>query len=470
MKLHAKTRIEDLLARYPYLEEYLPTLCDDYKLLRNKLVRKTVGRFADIEKVAAIGKFEVSELLAKLAEKIKEESGEDVLASTADAPPTADGVTRRDQVKAIIKKLHDGADPHSLKEEFSGVLDEVGANELAQVEQELIDEGLPVEEVQRMCNLHSLVFEEGLKTQSIPGVPAGHPVQTMLKENRELEKRIALVLHDLRAPDMRKTLEDLRTIELHYVRKENQLFPVLEKHEITGPSKVMWGKHDEIRKLFKNALADDPPSEDALKALTVELTEMITKEEKILIPMALETLTEEDWKRVSEGERELGYCWISPEDEWTPELQAGDARFNQSIVGEVNLDVGHMSPELINLMLCHLPVEVAMVNEQDEVVYYSQTKERVFPRTPAVIGRKVQNCHPQSSVDVVDRILEAFKTGEKDAAEFWIQMKGMFLHIQYFAVRDENKTYRGCLEVTQNATHVRSLEGERRLLDWTSPA
>lgn len=470
MKVNGKTRIEDLLARYPYLEEYLPTLCDDYKLLRNKLVRKTVGRFADIEKVAAIGKSEVSDLLAKLAAKIKEESGEDILGSPAGAPTPTDAQRRRGQIKTIIQKLHDGADPHSLKVEFAGVLDEVGANELAQVEQELIDEGLPVEEVQRMCNLHSLVFDEGLKSQSIPGVPAGHPVQTMLKENRELEKRIALVLQDLHAPDVRKHLEDLQTIELHYVRKENQLFPVLEKHEITGPSKVMWGKHDEIRRLFKNALAKDPPGEDALKALTLELTEMITKEEKILIPMALEVLTDEDWKRVSEGERELGYCWITPEEEWKPEPQAGDARFNQSMVGEVNLDVGHMSPELINLMLCHLPVEVSMVNEQDEVVYYSQTKERVFPRTPAVIGRKVQNCHPQSSVEVVNRILEAFKNGEKDSAEFWIQMKGMFLQIQYFAVRDKNNAYRGCLEVTQDVTHIRSLEGERRLLDWTSPA
>lgn len=466
MRIDGKTGIDELLNRYPYLEDYLPTLCDQYKLLRNKLVRKTVGRFADIEKVAAIGGFELADLLAKIATKIKETSGEDVLAH-ADGKDSDGSRSRHDAIKDIIKQLHDGADPDSLKAEFSSILDNIGAHELTQVEQELIEDGLPVEEVQRMCNLHSSLFRDGLQRQSIPGVPAGHPVQTMIRENRALETRISAILQDLNASDMKAKLADLKTIDLHYIRKENQLFPLLETHDITGPSRVMWGKHDEIRGLFKKAENETPISEDTLKALTLEVTEMITKEEQILIPMALEVLSDEEWQKVNEGEKELGYCWIEPDAEWKPETRISDTRYDRAVTGDINLDVGHLSPELLNLMLRHLPIEVSMVDENDEVVYYSQTKERIFPRTPAVIGRKVQNCHPQTSIKVVTSILDAFKSGEKDVAEFWLQMNGMFINIRYFAVRDGKNVYRGCLEVTQEVSHIRSLDGERKLLNWT---
>jgi DUF438 domain-containing protein len=229
----------------------------------------------------------------------------------------------------------------------------------------------------------------------------------------------------------------------------------------------MWGKHDEIRELFKKAEAEDPASEPTLQALTLEITEMITKEEKILIPMALEVLSDAEWKEVSDGARGLGYCWITPDEVWVPVTGTSDARPDQAAGGDIDLDVGHMSPDLLNLMMRHLPIEMSLVNENDEVVYYSQTKERIFPRTPAVIGRKVQNCHPPSSIDTVNRILAAFKNGEKDVAEFWLEMKGMFINIRYFAVRDDKNVYRGCLEVTQDVSHIRSLDGERRLLDWT---
>jgi DUF438 domain-containing protein len=467
VKINGHSKIDELLTRYPYLEDYLPTLCDQYKPLRNKLVRKTVGKFADIDKVAAIGGFEVAVLLEKIGAKIREQSGDDVLESPVNKSDITEQTDRLDAIKAIIKKLHEGTEPDSLKAEFSALLQNIGAHELAQAEQALIDGGMPVAEVQRMCNLHSSIFSDGLKSQSIPGVPAGHPVQIMLKENRELERRIATILEDASASDMKARLADLKTIDLHYVRKENQLFPLLERHEITGPSRVMWGKHDEIRELFKKAEAEDPASEPTLQALTLEITEMITKEEKILIPMALEVLSDAEWKEVSDGARGLGYCWITPDEVWVPVTGTSDARPDQAAGGDIDLDVGHMSPDLLNLMMRHLPIEMSLVNENDEVVYYSQTKERIFPRTPAVIGRKVQNCHPPSSIDTVNRILAAFKNGEKDVAEFWLEMKGMFINIRYFAVRDDKNVYRGCLEVTQDVSHIRSLDGERRLLDWT---
>jgi DUF438 domain-containing protein len=132
----------------------------------------------------------------------------------------------------------------------------------------------------------------------------------------------------------------------------------------------------------------------------------------------------------------------------------------------VPLETGALTAEQIDLMLKHLPVDVSFVDEHDTVLYYAEKADRIFHRAPLVIGRKVQNCHPPKSVDVVERILAAFKSGERDAAEFWIELQGRFVHIRYFALRDKAGAYRGTLEVTQDATGLRGLRGERRLLDW----
>ena len=125
-----------------------------------------------------------------------------------------------------------------------------------------------------------------------------------------------------------------------------------------------------------------------------------------------------------------------------------------------------MTVEQVNMMLKHLPVDISFVDENDEVRYYSATKDRIFPRSPGVIGRKVQNCHPPKSFAMVQKILDEFRAGRRDKADFWIQMKGRFLLIQYFAVRDEQGVYKGTLEVSQDVTDIRKLEGQKRLLDW----
>lgn len=132
----------------------------------------------------------------------------------------------------------------------------------------------------------------------------------------------------------------------------------------------------------------------------------------------------------------------------------------------LSLSTGSLTLEQVDLLLTHLPVDVSFVDERDTVRYYSATKDRIFARTPAVIGRKVQNCHPGKSVHIVDAILKAFKAGDKDTAEFWIEIEGKFIYIRYFAVRDSARAYRGCLEVGQDVTGIRALKGQKRLLDW----
>jgi DUF438 domain-containing protein len=193
------------------------------------------------------------------------------------------------------------------------------------------------------------------------------------------------------------------------------------------------------------------------------IREMIYKEEHILFPMSLETLTEREWRGVREGECEIGYAWIEPpatpdEDETEPGQVAPQG---------LPLDTGQLTVEQINLVLTHLPLDLTYVDENNEVRYYSQGKERIFPRSPGVIGRLVQNCHPPKSVHVVNKIVEEFKAGTKDVAEFWIPMEDKLVHIRYLAVRNGQGDYRGVLEMSQDVTEIRALKGAKRLLDWT---
>lgn len=412
-------------------------------------------------------------------------------------------VTRRKEtLKSVLRQLHEGRPVEDVLEEFGELAREASSTEIAQVEQMLVEEGLPVEEIQRLCDVHVAVFRGGLDKQAAPETLPGHPVYTFRAENK-----MALgILNGLKlklqaylaspSPENRETtliqLCKLMEYERHYDRKENLLFPHLERYGFTGPSKVMWGIHDQIRAMMKRLLAllDCPLDEAAAELQTVHaaldeaVREMFYKEDKILFPAAINHLKLEDWLSIREQESEIGYFMARPGKQWpapqeaaqnvptTPEeihAREGAAAPAASVAvpqtaGLLPLDTGVLSLEQINLLLTHLPVDVTFVDENDEVRYFSQTKERIFPRLPAIIGRKVQNCHPPQSVDRVQRILDDFRAGRSDAAEFWIQMQGKFIHIRYFAMRDGQGSYRGTLEVSQDVTGIRALEGERRLL------
>jgi DUF438 domain-containing protein len=396
---------------------------------------------------------------------------------------------RIEVLKGLIRDLHRGADVEVLKKRFARLSSQVSAAQIGEMEGQLIDEGLPPEEIRKLCDLHVKVFEEALRGPTpLPDVP-GHPLRTLAAENKaagQLAARTREALEQVGAASgqadptagqarLRGLVEELGQIERHYLKKENQLFPRLEAKGISGPSKVMWAVHDDIRAHLKDLRRALDLGDAGLIVRTgqwvlQEIADMIAKEEQVLFPMALETLDESDWAEVKKGESEIGYAWIAPPPPWVP---AAGGRGPGPAAGPpdaaISLDRGVLSREQIDLVLTHLPVDVTFVDENDVVVYYSAGPARVFPRTPGIIGRKVQNCHPPKSLDVVERILRAFRSGARDEAEFWIEMQGRFVHIRYFALRDGAGAYRGTLEVNEDATAVRALRGERRLLDWDRP-
>ena len=472
MELSPKTKINELLARYPFLKDYLITLNPEFKMLDNAFLRKTVGKLATLGKAAMISGMDVKVIIDGVASEIKKQTSE--VASISYAEGDADAQEERiETMKGIIKDLHAGKDAESQKKKFGELIKDVAPWEIAQMEQRLIAEGMPEAEIKSLCDVHVKVFQEALEHQTVPGLPAGHPVHTLMLENRACEK----VLREIQevkdfAKDKEKLLgllEKLGQIDKHFLRKENQLFPVLETRGITGPSKVMWALHDDIRGFIKDVrkrVKDGNMEPVAVEALVKMVADMIYKEEHILFPMALETLSEEEWAKVRKGEEEIGFAWIKPETLWKPEAGTLQRSIPVEKVGSLNLDTGQLTPEQVNLIMTHLPIDISFVNEQDEVAYYSASPERIFPRSPGVIGRNVKNCHPPKSVGTVEKILAEFKAGTKNTADFWIQMKGRFLLIRYFAVRDADGKYRGCLEVSQDVTEIKKMEGQKRLLDW----
>jgi len=483
MDLNAKTKIDDLLKEYPFLVDFLINRSPEFKNLKNSIMRKTIRKVATLKQVAAIGKIELEEFMKEIAREIREKTNETVTISPKASKPLRDPEAREEVLKGIIRDLHKGEDMEVLKGRFWELIQDVSPSEIANMEQKLIEEGMPETDVKRLCDVHVAVFKESLEKQEIPGAPVGHPVHTFMEENRAAEEvmdKIDGLLKKIGSPpdeesfksgqkDLVNLVDRLSKIDLHYLRKENQLFPLLEAHNISGPSQVMWAIHDDIRASIKkaqNQLSQMKSSETVatLRDLLAAIRDMIYKEEHILFPMSLETLTQFDWRKVKQGEEEIGYAWIKPDGQWPPQAEVEEER----AIGteSIHLDTGDLSEDLINLVLTHLPVDLTLVDENDRVVYYSQGKERIFPRSPGIIGREVQKCHPPESVHIVNRILDEFKEGRKDVAEFWIQLGGKFIYIRYFALRSPDGAYKGCLEVSQDITEIRQLEGERRLLDW----
>jgi hypothetical protein len=402
-------------------------------------------------------------------------------------------------LKHIIQHLHAGEAPEQVKAQLAALVKETDANEIAAMEQELIADGMPVAEVQSMCDLHSEVLRDFIVDRKPLPVPPGHPIDTFVLENRALQLVIDRVrrLHAEVAalPDedpaealrlrWRAALGELMDVEKHYQRKEHLLFPFLEAHGITGPSKVMWGKDDEVRALLKTLdealsapdaaehlragelkLVAEAVSEPALRAAA----EMIYKEENILLPMARETLTDDEWGQIWAQSPEVGWCLVEPRKGWTPpERTQPEKTVELPRDRAVVFPSGTLTFDQLRGLFAALPVDVTFVDADDRVRFFSEGAERIFPRSRAIIGRKVQHCHPPKSVDTVERIVADFREGRQDVAEFWIQLHGRFVHIRYFAVRDEERRYLGTLEVSQDLTPLRALEGERRLLEWDAP-
>lgn len=391
---------------------------------------------------------------------------------------------RQELLKEVIKELHEGKTVDEVKAKFASVIEGTSPVEISQMEVQLVKEGLPIEEIQYLCNVHAEVFKGTLEEIHHPEQVPGHPVHTFKRENEALTKliddEIKKGLDSFKADDTKENILNLLghinllwDIDKHYSRKENLIFPFLEKYGVTAPPKVMWGVDDDIRAMIKDVklnLTNYKGNKDEviekLNATTKEIKEMIFKEESILFPMALDTLTEDEWISIYHDSEQIGFTIVPPEKDWELKRVNLVKKEEEKVTedGYVRFETGILSNKELSLILNNMPGDVTFVDKDDIVKYFSNSKDRVFARTKAIIGRSVENCHPPASVHVVESIVNDFKSGKKDSEMFWIQMGEKFVLIQYFAIRDENGQYMGTLEHSQDVASIRALTGEKRLM------
>lgn len=387
-------------------------------------------------------------------------------------------------LKQIFKDLYNGKSVDEVKAFFDLKIGKVTIEEISQLQHEEMEEGdIPVHEMKRLYTAHTEIFKNSIaepKRYDRPEEEPGHPVHTFVLENREIENLIEnkLKVHALHfeqedsSENVYQLIEDLNLlldIDKHYSRKENLIFPYLERYGIHGPTNHMWRINDYIRDGIKNAKKmlsnyDGEKEEvfNALRFVIEEVIHMIYREENILFPMALQNFTEDEWVKIAHESDEIGYCLISNVAEWRPKRNVIDEKTLTD--GYIKMETGILSLKQLELLLNHLPVDITFIDQDDVVRYFSHGKERIFARTKAVIGRTVQNCHPPRSVHVVEELLADFKAGRKDHEDFWIKVKDKFVYIRYFAVRDEIGNYVGTLEFTQNISPIKELDGEKRIL------
>ncbi|OGO16643.1 MAG: histidine kinase [Chloroflexi bacterium RBG_16_48_7] len=393
----------------------------------------------------------------------------------------------KEELRKLFERLHGGANLSDIKNEFQELIKTVSPTDIAEVEEDLIKKGMPQEQIHKLCDVHMAVLKESMGAEK-ELAPSGHPINILMEEHKILlglageAKEISADLKSGKTSlgEMEGKLVDIahhvKDSENHYVREENVLFPFLEKHGITQPPAIMWMEHDKIRELKKNFHnligsrkgKNEKQFIDELNSVSFTMVETLSshyyKENNILFPAGLEVIEEAEWKDIKKQFDELGYCCFTP-----PSAIKGKAPEEEIEVkmtgGTVSFETGQLAVEEIDGIFNHLPVDITFVGKDDTVHYFSQSPERIFTRTKAVIGRSVQKCHPDKSIHKVNIIIEDFKAGRRREASFWINMGGKLIYIRYFPVRNKKGDYLGVLEVTQDITEIMKIKGEKRLLD-----
>ncbi|MGM0372605.1 MAG: DUF438 domain-containing protein [Halobacteriota archaeon] len=410
-----------------------------------------------------------------------------------------DNVEQSDRVEALyefVTRVQEGADAASIATEYTDAIEAVRPYDVLVIEHTLLAEGASIPAVKEEIEPILAEFRPALEAHDWDQPAAGHPIDNFRRENRAIESHLAEItslaaeIEGATEPplqavgNLQSHIEALSGIDRHFVRKENELFPHLEDHwKHDRPLGVMWSIHDDIRSLRSTleSMASNPETNPAtLSTLCTRLSDLLAglifKEEQVIFPVAHATLTDAEWEPIQRESAEIGYFEIEPTftylDSADPAADtddfvgSGDTGSLPAGAVEFGLETGSLTLSEVQMLFDTLPIDVTYVDEDDRVRYFNNPEDRIFPRSGSIIGRTVQNCHPPESVDRVEQILSAFRAGEQDRARFWIQNDEAFVVIEYYALRDERGNYRGTLEVTQEASDVRSLEGEKRLVDW----
>ncbi len=399
------------------------------------------------------------------------------------------------------KRLHDllafslgmmnGENGRELMEKYSDALNSITPHDMLKLEDRQMQMGISATTIKKDVDKVVNTFFKQLSKYSWQRPAEGSFLFYLMLENQALgfklnqikkvlksfSKREAENFDDLRT-ELIPHFESLQEFDWHYVKKENILFPYLEqKWEAYRPLKVMWSLHDDARKMLKELIQLLKDENTVWAEINQKIGKyffmtfgIIQKEELVIYPVAVDTVSPEEWDTMHEQSFEFPFPFIEgPQKPITHNEKVSHEAVGsspKSFGGLFQTATGALNTEQLELILNSFPADITFVDENDKVRYFSRPADRFFPRSPAIIGRDVRNCHPPESVYIVEQIIDGFRSGQRSEAKFWINMKGQFILIQYFALRNSEGAYKGVLEMSMDATEIRTLQGEQRLLDW----
>ncbi len=396
---------------------------------------------------------------------------------------------RKKRVEELLEfslGMMNGEDGRILIEKYRDAIEHITPHDMLEMEDRQVQMGITPKTIKQDIEKVLNVFFKSLKQYPWKNPEEGSFLYSLMLENQALIFKLNQIkkvlksykrqqgdnFHQLKQ-ELLPRFRQLSEFESHYVKKENILFPYLENNwQNYRPLTVMWSLHDDIRNKLKTIITLLEDVNGKWNDFNREMSQyfflvfgMVQKEDLIIYPVATETVSSTDWQKMYEQSFDYSFPFIEPPQKLTEEsVHRDDRGFPPATVTESAM--GTLSFEQALLVFDHLPVDITFVDENNKVRFFNRAKDRFFPRSPAIIGRDVKNCHPPESVHIVEKIIEEFRSGEKDQADFWIQMQGKFILIRYYAVRNDAGEYQGVLEVSEDITEIRKLEGEKRLLDW----
>lgn len=473
--------IYELTKEYPEFIEIMDQL--GFHDITKKAMLQSVGKFMTLPKGAKMKNIPMEKIIVTLQENGFQVEQEEIHHQSPTATPESSASdSRTEKLKSYLRRLGQGEDLESVRSDFVEQFEHVDATEIMNAEEQLIAEGTPIEEVQKLCDLHSALFhgstchEQAAKVQlEIGGVKKadhnsqeggdqrdlsillgeipGHPYGEFVKENKKLERLLQEAMEQLdKDQDISALLQQIRGASIHYAKKGDLLYPLLKvNYGISGPSNVMWSVDDEIRDELGKLAAQqkDGSWKSKVTALLQRMEEMIYKENSILLPLCADTFSEEDWMGIYRDSQDYEECLGVKKESWPEALKTKLVRTNSQ--SEILMPGGHLTLQQLTAMLDTIPLEITFVDEDNINRYFNEGEgPKVFKRPTMAIDRSVFSCHPPKIESMVRAIIDDFREGRRDKVPVWMEKNGRTMLVTYMAVRDKNNTYVGTMELVQD--------------------
>ncbi len=448
--------VYELTQEYPEVVDIMAAL--GFIDITKKAMLLSVGRMMTIPKGAKMKGIPMEKIVAAFHEKGFEISSESGLNHNQNEKNgEEEEASRTEQLKAYLRRLGEGEDLESVRKDFVDQFGEVDAHEIMDAEQQLMAEGTPLEEVQRLCDVHSALFHgaTSCETHAAPeggnmftammlaGIE-GHPLHTFTKENEAIQRE----LDSWKKDHSRETFVRLRDVSIHYAKKGDLIYPLLKtKYDITGPQNVMWTVDDEIRDEM-GALVREWDNARA-EAVLARAEEMIYKEANILFPICAEHFTDEEWQGIYRDSKDYAPCLGVENKMWNDAEKSQQLTVNSQQLDEVRMPGGHLTLPQLTALLNTIPMEISFV-DADNINRFFNEGPKVFKRPGMAIDREVFFCHPPKVEPMVRSIIDSFRSGKADRVPVWMDKGGRTMLVTYLAVRDADRTYLGTVELVQD--------------------